>query len=793
MENSNKNKSNSYYHYNRCNNYPINNNSNYSNVNIYNSYKNQSISNKPQTFKPNFPINNNISTRNKTNYYSNYSSNSINSIDKVSTNSIDEQSSASNHSINSIINIIQYSNKENPSSKTNQNENSNYRYRSTNTSMNNIYLNNQNYLNTSCTKSVANKSDNKQNSLKIKDRIEKARPYEEIILPPGEIYLEYINITKPIKIKGQTNTSIHIYEGPILIDLKDINNNNIKNNNNVVKFSQIQIRFNDNKICKDQKITTLFKIHPNSFLELEDCDIVLQNKNNGHSNNNQEKKSVAFLLFSNKKEGCLTNFTPSTLTLTNSRISNFYQSIRAGQNCIVNINKSAFIRNYGKSIVMINPLFLKVCETLFENNEENIHIKYMDECLYEEKRKLFFNKNEFDKCLGNDICVEGEKNDKLDLSIVITKNNFHNSFTDAVLIYDLVYNYFEITDNIFKENKGNGLNIQKSFSDCILKEKLKKTNINNNLYLPIKIKDNKFIENKGFGLFINDCIIEVVGNKFSLNRQSGMILCNIIIDDPKLGLEGINFKKIKGDISSILKSIKKPTTILKNSFYENGESGLQIYGYPYQIIIHETVFTSNCKHGISANLDCLYVDNYNNFLTKLNEYKSITQIQRIYDFSNIRLNKCIIEKNLKCGLLLNSCLIYCEETFITNNINYAISIKKREFQNCFKEGKKNFIKGNLGGEWGEINLDKEVHCGFSCMPKVENNYKKKEEIIKMVPNYLNQYDESKSIDEGFQRRKEQPINDYNLNHSDRTYMKRNSAQNNKYNKDKEDEKGCYIY
>ena len=70
------------------------------------------------------------------------------------------------------------------------------------------------------------------------------------------------------------------------------------------------------------------------------------------------------------------------MTLTNSRLSNFYQSIRAGQNCIVNINKSAFMRNYGKAIVMINPIFLKVSETLFENNEENIHIKYMDECLY---------------------------------------------------------------------------------------------------------------------------------------------------------------------------------------------------------------------------------------------------------------------------------------------------------------------------------------------------------------------------------------------------------------------------
>ena len=209
MENIKKNLPNSELHLNRFNNYPLNNNSNHININNYNSYKTQSTSNKPQNFKNTFTINN-YATRNKADYYSNYSSNSINSMDKVSTNSIDEQSSASNRSINSIINKIQFSKKEISYSKINKNDNSNYRYGSTNASINNTYTNNQKYLNTSVTKSIANNSDNKQNSSKVKDRIEKARAYEEIILPAGEIYLEYLNITKPLKIKGQSNTCLHI-------------------------------------------------------------------------------------------------------------------------------------------------------------------------------------------------------------------------------------------------------------------------------------------------------------------------------------------------------------------------------------------------------------------------------------------------------------------------------------------------------------------------------------------------------------------------------------------------------
>ena len=161
---------------------------------------------------------------------------------------------------------------------------------------------------------------------------------------------------------------------------------------------------------------------------------------------------MAFLLFSNKISDNYKNLNPSMLNLTNTRIQNFFQSIRAGQNCIVNINKSAFIQNLGKAIVMINPIFLKITESFFEYNGDNcIHLKFIEECLYNEKRKLFFNKNEFNLTMGNNICIEGVKNNNLDLSIVITKNNFISSIINGVLIYDLFYNYFEINDNLFKK------------------------------------------------------------------------------------------------------------------------------------------------------------------------------------------------------------------------------------------------------------------------------------------------------------------------------------------------------
>ena len=611
-------------------------------------------------------------------------------------------------------------------------------------------------------------------NLVIKQKIENAKLNEEIILPNSEINLESLTINKPITIKGQQNSCLFINGGPILIDLENYNKNMKNNPKNFIKFSQMRILYDDSKVNKDKKITILFKLHPSTFLELEDCDIGFQPLSKTKSN--KEKKSVAFLLSSNKtlennKNKLDQNYPNTTiLNLTNTRIHDFYQSIRSGQNCIANITKSAFLQNYGKAIVMINPISLKINESLFQNNMDNtVHVKYIEDNLFEEKRKIFINKNEFENTLGNHVCIEGIKSPKLDLSLVLTKNNFIKSNTDGVLAYDLLYNFFEIGNNIFKKNQGNGLYIQKSFYNKVF------LSLNKNIqYQPIKIKDNQYIENKGFGLFNNDCIIEAISNKFKLNRHSGMFLCNISVDDPKQGFNGIqnfnsnnnniNYNLIDDDdFSTIIKEVKRSSNLLNNSFIENGENGLFVYGYPYYINIFENVFNRNCKNGISIDLDPLYKNNNNinnnlnnnniiniytkkrnqDFNTLLSEFKSCPN-KSSTELADITITNCVIENNKKTGIVLNSCLIYCDGSFIINNLDYAISIKKKEYQHCFKSGKKNVINGSIGGAWGQIDMGKEG-CGFFCMGKDKLDLSKKEDILNKVPKSL---DESSFEDYG---------------------------------------------
>ena len=104
---------------------------------------------------------------------------------------------------------------------------------------------------------------------------------------------------------------------------------------------------------------------------------------------------------------------------------------------------------------------------------------------------------------------------------------------------------------------------------------------------------------------------------------------------------------------------------------------------------------------------------------------------------DININNCVLEKNNKAGILLNSCFVFCDESFIINNLEYAVSIKKKEFQHCFKSGKKNVINGSIGGEWGQFEIGKEGGC-FFCMGSEKFDFKKKEDIINKVPNFLNE-------------------------------------------------------
>lgn len=598
------------------------------------------------------------------------------------------------------------------------------------------YLNNQ--IKYTLPPKVSTKEDEHllQLSSYYKEKITRAQANEEIILPDVKLTINFLDIQNPIKIKGQVTSCLEITEGPILIHMT----NNAENDS--VKISQLKICFNHSGLPnwkKDQQKTTLnlFNLYQGSLLELEDCDVTYQGKRmNQHLSTGVKLKSVAFLLYPCKKDEENEEIT-SLLTITNTRVHNFYQTVRSGQNCILNINKSYITQNYGKSIVIINPLILKITETSFEQNADDaLHVKFIKNEYFKENRKFFFCKNTFEMNMGNAICLEGIKNFKFDLSIAMSENKFRYNNSDGVIVWDLTYDQFDICQNIFEKNKGNGLNIQKVFPNTI--------ESNNETNNKLNIKDNTFKENYGFGLFVNDSQLDSFNNTFMLNKASGMILCNLVLDNPKIGLEVLRSHNYTSSLSTegsngIISIDKKSSKLSHNNYFENGESGLRIINYIFPVTCEENVFRENCEHGIFIDLDS--ANNSINstlssaFTDKIKLYKNADSPQ-VPSMANLFLSRCIIEKNLQSGISMNNCFIYCEDSFIIDNIGYAIYTSKKEFQACFKESKyknsKNTISGTLGGEWGEININSKTSCSYSCTSSSNNKKITKADIEQEV-------------------------------------------------------------
>ena len=640
---------------------------------------------------------------------------------------------------------------------------------------------------TSCNNSNSNSSKSNSSSENAvielsdiyKDKIQNASSNEVIILPNTKLTMNFLVISKPIALKGQIGSCLEITEGPIMIRISD------NTENDAVKISQLKILFNDSNLnksnnnIKHKTITNLFKLFPGSLLELEDCDIVYNNINNSSSNcnsnnnhlhplssssGNANTKSVAFLLFP-----CESSLLTSVLTITNTRVTHFYQTIRCGHNCILNINKSSISYNYGKSVVILNPLIVKVNETTFDKCVNGgIHIKFIEEGHINEQRKIYMYKNVFETSMANAICLEGNKMLNSNLIITIRNNMFRYFRSDGVIVWDLNYNVFDVSGNTFHKNKGNGLNIQRVLS----------VNNSSKEDWAVKIKDNTFTENGGFGLFVNDAVIDAVNNKYIRNKESGMILCNLMLDNPRTALKVFKSDKfsmnllptewctnealgyVKGDSSSgsgngsgnnnntksIINSnsLQMCSYLTQNNFYENSGCGLKIINYNYRIIADTNSFRENCEHGIYIDLDSntssINVSSSTPNATRIEKIKQFKNSEHLQatTLANLILTQCIIESNVKSGISLNNCFVFCEECYIVNNMGFAVYTTKREFASCFKEskvkGKKNQITGTLGGEWGEINLNSQVGCNVSCHGSSNMHKDKKAKIENDIPN-----------------------------------------------------------
>ena len=543
------------------------------------------------------------------------------------------------------------------------------------------------------------------------------------------IKFKYLIITKPIKIKGKAGSILEITEGPIIINIEE------KYENEFVIFSELSINFNideNNQNVKINKSCFLFKLFPGSLLEIEDCNISCKTikktkiicfqinskitfKNEPNERVLLEKHELKNSIIYNHFVRPELNMSISILTLRCTKITNFYQSIRAGENVILNIEKCFINNNLGKAIVILNPIITKIVESTFESNMENaIHIKFVkDEFIGFEMRKLYFEKNEILYNFGYGIYIDGIENFPFEISILVLNNNFKKNCYDGLFISDLYLNSLTIEGNTFKENKSNGLNLQK-LNRCASGSFI--SNINNNINSSsssngnsqnkdsphIIIKNNVFSDSEGFGVFLNDCRAIFLNNEFIRNKASGIILCNINFYEL--------YKETKSTNIYNSSNIDHGTSYIQLcNFIKNGGSGIKVFNYSFNTVIVNCKMIENCEFGLQIENEVISTESNKNALSKSNENSN-----SLSDSNNVYLKNSHITSNMKSGICLINNTIKIEHTVVSNNLDYAIYIPKEEHQQFIHfsdelSGDK-LIHGNIGGPWGEIYITKKKEC-----------------------------------------------------------------------------------
>ncbi len=569
--------------------------------------------------------------------------------------------------------------------------------------------------------------------------------------------------------RGQPNCVLEITEGPISINISE----NFENE--VVTFSQIKILFNVTDFEKtiletirnDQaKLTVLFRLYPGSLVELEDCDISLI-KNESIPIN--KHKLICFQLmyckYSTKKESEPNQneksiVSPTILTLNSTRVEKFYQTIRAAENCIINIEKSYINKNVGKPLCILNPLIIKVVGSIFEGNGDNaVHLKFVkDENLQFDNRKIFFKNNEFSYNLGTGIYIDGIENFMFDLDLSIEGNLFKKNKGDSVFMLDLFFKSLMIKENKFLAGKVNGLNLNKIYSrtnnslNSITNSQTAASYSQESL--SIEIRDNEFLENNGFGIFMNDVRAQIINNRFIQNVACGILLINLnsYLEIKPKGQNlnsNSNSQEMQNNSYNCNLNMNTPCYLHKNTFLKNGASGLRVINYTYFLHLNECYFKENVENGVQIEFETNKENSSNkeeSFIIPENRVNSFKNSELIPPKeTHIFLEKCTLVNNLKCGIQFNHCFVFMENTIISDNLDYALYTAREEYRNCFKQSKfsaKNLINGNLGGPWGYVTTGKKNLCsGCSSTVKIKQNIPKVP-TLPSLPNNTNSQSET---------------------------------------------------
>lgn len=359
---------------------------------------------------------------------------------------------------------------------------------------------------------------------KLQDTLLRAEAGSIVVLPPIHIHVSTLRICNPLTLKGSPGTILELTSGSIVVDFSSQSRESILGRpSDRVVICELSLLFAADRRFIDSKAPmALFVVDtPNSFLEVRDCDI----KSLSMEPHNTSAESSGQCMI---QDVCLwaNGFSNRRVTgevgvcsvfITSCNIAGFYEFVRGGNACRVQVEKCHVSDCSGSGMTLCNPCEAIVHQSVIERCQGSaIDIRLSGDGSRQPKHSsrsgsLSTSKEISPRTIaitGNDLRTNGaygvtiwaEHHAAVQMAIAISKNKITNCRKEGLAIRHLSLCDLNILSNDFSVNQGSGCWVQKVY------KLYSESTINISL-------NRAFDSHAGYGIYLYDTAGVLDGNE----------------------------------------------------------------------------------------------------------------------------------------------------------------------------------------------------------------------------------------------------------------------------------------
>ncbi|OMJ90479.1 hypothetical protein SteCoe_7182 [Stentor coeruleus] len=436
-----------------------------------------------------------------------------------------------------------------------------------------------------------------------------------LILPPGSLKLQSLQIKKSMHFKGSPGTNLIIDNGPIQIGSSE------DDNKLLITFSELSFEF----LSNFPGMSSLFSIEGSqNYLEFSDCVISYNLKNQSND------EAICFLLNSTDNE---VNIYSSTLTLDSCNISGFGSICKSCDSASIILNKCHFSNSSDSALILISPKLLKISYSLIEKCKKNaIEIlaaaentglsttRTKSSTSQVSAKEIIIENSDFKYNQGSGLLIHSENLADYNADLTIDFCKISHNKKEGICLKHIFLKSMKIINSDISCNHLTGIWVQKVYRSSLESE--------------FTISYNRIFDSfHGYGFYSYASCPILENNEIFRNTLGGIM--------------------IAGNCTTSIFDISKYLNIISCDIQANGENGIYICEY-YNIVMIES-----CK--ISEN-------NKSGLFLHMNPGKDMNDGLKMY----IQAKNCQILENKSFGVVFVKSKCFFSNVVMVNNVNGQI-------------------------------------------------------------------------------------------------------------------------